>query len=68
MYLANPLRATGSESDRDPCETAVHSRAGATIEAVATLARHKSLNVAQKYARRADQLKREPSKNSALSN
>jgi len=36
------------------------------IDAVAALARHKSLNVAQKYARKADQLKRAPSKNPAL--
>ena len=39
------------------------SVAGISIEA---LARHKSLNVAQKYARRADQLKRASSKNRAL--
>ena len=37
------------------------------IEAVAALARRKSLNVAQKYARKADQLKRAPSMNPALS-
>jgi len=43
------------------------SEAGIAIEAVAALARHKSLNVAQKYARKADQLKRAPSKNPALS-
>jgi hypothetical protein len=42
------------------------SEAGVAIDAVAALARHKSLNVAQKYARRADQLKRAPSKNKAL--
>jgi len=42
------------------------SEAGIAIEAVAAQARHKSLNVAQKYARRADQLKRAPSKNPAL--
>jgi site-specific recombinase XerC len=42
------------------------SEAGIAIEAVAALARHKSLNVAQKYARKADQLKRAPSKNPAL--
>jgi hypothetical protein len=42
------------------------SEAGIAIEAVASLARHKSLNVAQKYARRADHLKRAPSKNPAL--
>jgi site-specific recombinase XerC len=42
------------------------SEAGVAIDAVATLARHKSLNVAQKYARNADQLKRAPSKNPAL--
>jgi hypothetical protein len=42
------------------------SEAGIAIEAVAALARNKSLNVAQKYARRADQLKRAPSKNPAL--
>jgi hypothetical protein len=40
--------------------------AGIAIEAVAALARHKSLNVAQKYARKADQLKRAPSRNPAL--
>ena len=34
------------------------SEAGVAIDAVASLARHKSLNVAQKYARNADQLKR----------
>jgi len=43
------------------------SEAGINIEAVAALARRKSLNVAQKYARKADQLKRAPSKNPALS-
>ena len=38
------------------------SEAGIAIEAVvAALARHKSLHVAQKYARKADQLKRAPS-------
>jgi hypothetical protein len=37
------------------------SEAGVPIEAVAALARHKSLNVAQKYARHADQLRRSPS-------
>jgi integrase len=42
------------------------SEAGVVIDAVAALARHKSLNVAQKYARNADQLKRAPSKNPAL--
>jgi hypothetical protein len=42
------------------------SEAGIAIEAVAALARHKSLNVAQKYARKADQLKRAPSTNPAL--
>jgi hypothetical protein len=42
------------------------SEAGVAIDAVATLARHTSLNVAQKYARNADQLKRAPSKNPAL--
>jgi hypothetical protein len=42
------------------------SEAGVDIDAVAALARHKSLNVAQKYARNADQLKRAPSKNPAL--
>jgi integrase len=42
------------------------SEAGIAIEAVAALARHKSLNVAQKYARKADQLKRAPSKDPAL--
>ena len=42
------------------------SEAGVPIEAVAALARHKSLNVAQKYARRADQLRRAPSKNAAV--
>jgi hypothetical protein len=42
------------------------SEAGIAIEAVAALARHKSLNVAQKYARKADQLMRAPSKNPAL--
>src|SRR5215471_2410324 len=38
------------------------SEAGIAIEAVAVLVRHKSPNVAQKYARKADQLKRAPSK------
>ena len=33
------------------------SEAGIAIEAVAALARDKSLNVAQEYARRADQLR-----------
>jgi integrase len=42
------------------------SEAGIAIDAVAALARHKSLNVAQKYARKADQLKRAPSRNPAL--
>ena len=42
------------------------SEAGIAIEAVAALARHKSLNVAKKHARRAVQLKRAPSKNPAL--
>jgi integrase len=42
------------------------SEAGIAIEAVAALARHKSLNVAQRYARKADQLKRAPSNNPAL--
>jgi integrase len=42
------------------------SEAGIAIEAVAALARHKSLHVAQRYARNADQLKRAPSKNPAL--
>jgi hypothetical protein len=46
---------------------AAASEASIAIEAVAALARHKSLNVAQKYARKADQLKRAPSKNPALS-
>ena len=32
------------------------SEAGVAIEAVAALARHKSLNVSQKYARQANQL------------
>jgi len=35
------------------------------LEAVAAFTRHKSLNVAQKGARKTDQLKRTPSKNSA---
>ena len=42
------------------------SEAGVSIEAVAALARHKSLHVAQRYARHADQLRRAPSKNPAL--
>jgi hypothetical protein len=42
------------------------SEAGVAIEAVAALARHKSLNVAQKYAKQADQLRPAPSKNPAL--
>jgi hypothetical protein len=42
------------------------SEAGIAIEAVAALARHNSLNVAQRYARKADQLKSAPSKNAAL--
>jgi hypothetical protein len=42
------------------------SEAGIAIEAVAALARHKSLNVAQKYARNADRLKHAPPKNPAL--
>ena len=42
------------------------SEAGVPIEAVAALARHKSLHVAQKYARHADQLRRAPSKNTAV--
>jgi hypothetical protein len=42
------------------------SEAGVAIDGVAALARHKSLNVAQKYARNADQPKRAPSKNKAL--
>jgi hypothetical protein len=42
------------------------SEAGVAIEAVAALARHKWLHVAQKYARNADQLKRAPSRNPAL--
>jgi hypothetical protein len=42
------------------------SEAGVAIEAVAALARHKSLHVAQKYARQADQLRRAPSRNPAL--
>jgi hypothetical protein len=42
------------------------SEAGVAVEAVAALARHKSLHVAQKYARNADQLKRALSKNPAL--
>jgi site-specific recombinase XerC len=44
----------------------VTSEAGVAIEAVAALARHRSLHVAQRYARQADQLKRAPSKNPAL--
>ena len=44
----------------------VASATGIAIEAVAALARHKSLNAAQKYARQADRLKRAPSKNRAL--
>ena len=39
------------------------SEAGVPIEAVAVLARHKSLTVAQKYARHAGQLRRAPSRN-----
>jgi hypothetical protein len=39
------------------------SEAGIAIDAVAALARHKSLHVAQKYARHANQLRRAPSKN-----
>jgi hypothetical protein len=42
------------------------SEAGIAIEVVAALAWHKTLNVAQKYARKADQLKCAPSKNPAL--
>jgi hypothetical protein len=42
------------------------SEAGVSIEAVAAHARHRSLHVAQKYARKADQLKRAPSKHPAL--
>ena len=42
------------------------SEAGVPIEAVAALARHKSLNAAQKYARHADQLRRAPSRNPAV--
>jgi hypothetical protein len=42
------------------------SEAGVPIEAVAALARHKSLNVAQNYARHADQLRRAPSRNPAV--
>jgi hypothetical protein len=41
--------------------------AGVAIEAVTALARHKSLNVAQKYTRaQPTRLKRAPSKNPAL--
>jgi len=40
--------------------------AGVAFEAVAALARRKSLNVAQKYARKADQLKPASSRNPAL--
>jgi hypothetical protein len=42
------------------------SEAGIAIDAVAALARHKSLNVALKYTRKADQMKRAPSRNPAL--
>jgi len=42
------------------------AEAGIAIESVAALARHESLNVAQKYTRKADQLKRAPSKNPVL--
>jgi hypothetical protein len=42
------------------------SEAGVAIEAVAAQARHRSLHVAQRYARKVDQLKRAPSKNPAL--
>jgi len=42
------------------------SEAGVAIGAVAAHARHRSLHVAQKYGRKADQLKRAPSKNPAL--
>jgi hypothetical protein len=42
------------------------SKAGIAIDPVAALARHKSLKVAQKYARKVDQFKRAPSKNPAL--
>jgi site-specific recombinase XerD len=42
------------------------SEAGVAIEAVAMLARHKSLNVAQRYSRNAKQLELAPSNNEAL--
>jgi hypothetical protein len=42
------------------------SEAGVPIEAVAVLARHKSLHFAQKYARHAGQLRRAPSRNPAV--
>jgi hypothetical protein len=44
------------------------SEAGVAIEAVAALARYKSLNVAQKYARKADQLGRAPVEEPGLGN
>jgi hypothetical protein len=42
------------------------SEAGVAIEPVAELARYKSLHVALRYARQANQLKRAPSKHKAL--
>src|SRR5262245_36510857 len=44
------------------------SETGIAIEAVTALGRHKSLNVAQKYARKAVQLKGAPPKNPAGGN
>jgi integrase len=77
--IARYLEACGYAPDAAAAEAAKYSghsgrvgmytaasEAGVAIEAVAALARHKSLHVAQKYARKADQLKRAPSKNPAV--
>jgi hypothetical protein len=73
VRIARYLEGCGYTSDAASTAAAKYSghsgRVGmytAASEAVAAHARHNSINVAQKYARKADQLKRAPSKNPAL--
>jgi len=60
------LTITSGSARRALGVTSARVRRRHRIEAVASLARHKSLNIAQKYARKTERLKRAPSKNPAL--
>jgi len=64
--LPRRLRNTAGTAVASAC-TRRRPKPAFAINAVAALARHKSLNVAQRCARNADQLKRAPSKNKGAS-